>query len=376
MQLGTHSPATRRRRRHGRFGLVAGLASILIVGSGAATSQAADRGLTVMTRNLYFGTDLGPVIASPTQPAFFANVAAALTQARASDFAGRASAWADEIEREQPDLVGLQEAVMWRTQAPTDLSQIPNAATPEADFLDLLLDELDARGLRYEKAASAEGWDVEAPGLFAGRLIDVRLTQVEAILVRKTSGLKVTNPQGGKYDARISISTAVGPISLPWAWASVDVSFHGQEFRFATTHLDSNSGAAQLAQASEFLAGPGDTELPIIWVGDFNSDAEGTTITGTPPATATYGTIIAAGFEDAWNEKHPADPGFTCCHATDLRNVTPTLTRRIDLVLTRGPFDIEEASLVGEAPADRLPSGVWPSDHAGVVATLQLEDDD
>jgi hypothetical protein len=343
---------------------------------GAATSQAADQDLTVMTRNLYFGTDLGPVIASPTPSAFFANVAAALNQARATDFAGRAAAWAEEIERVQPHLVGLQEAVIWRTQSPADFSPTPNATTVEADFVKLLLGELQARGLKYEVAASAIGYDVEAPGLFAGGLMDVRLTQVEVILARKVGGLKVSNPQGGQYNARVTIQTAVGPISLPWAWASVDASLHGTAFRFATTHLDPNSGAAQQAQANEFLAGPGDSTLPLIWVGDFNSDAEGTSITGTPPATGTYGSIIAAGFEDAWSTKHPADPGFTCCHAADLLNPAPTLTTRIDLVLTRGPFDIEEASIVGEEPADRLPSGLWPSDHAGVAVTLQLEDDD
>lgn len=347
-----------------------------MLGPGAAASQAADRDLTVMTRNLYFGTDLGPVIASPTPAAFFANVAAAFTQARASDFAGRASAWADEIERVQPHLIGLQEAVVWQTQTPADFSPVPNASTPEADFLKLLLAELAERGLKYEVAASATGYDVEAPGLFATGLTDVRLTQVEVILARKMKALRVSNPQGGQYNARITITTAVGPISLPWAWASVDASLHGQAFRFATTHLDPDSGAVQQAQANEFLAGPGNTALPLVWVGDFNSDAEGTSITGVPPSTGTYGSIIAAGFEDAWDAKYPSDPGFTCCHATDLLNPTPTLTRRIDLVLTRGPFDVQEAAIVGDEPADRLPSGLWPSDHAGVAVTLTLEQND
>ena len=166
------------------------------------------------------------------------------------------------------------------------------------------------------------------------------------------------------------------PVQLPWAWASVDATFHGQTFRFATTHLDPISGAAQVAQANEFLAGPGGTSLPVIWVGDFNSNAEGTVITGVPDATATYGNIIAAGFSDAWRTKHPADPGFTCCHDTDLLNPTPALTARIDLVLTKGVFGVEEATIVGDEVADRLPSGLWPSDHAGVVVSFQLEDED
>jgi len=113
--------------------------------------------------------------------------------------------------------------------------------------------------------------------------------------------------------------------------------------------------------------------LPIVWVGDFNSDAEATVITGVPSATATYGSIIASGFIDTWKTKHPTDRGLTCCQATDLLNSTSTLTERDDLVLTRGLFHVAKASLVGDETTDRLPTGLWPSDHAGVVVTLDLE---
>jgi len=34
--------------------------------------------------------------------------------------------------------------------------------------------------------------------------------------------------------------------------------------------------------------------------------------------------------------------------------------------------DVVDATIVGGDPANRLPSGLWPSDHAGVVVTLQL----
>ena len=346
------------------------------VGPTAASAQSGGPELTVMTRNLYFGTDLGPIIAATTQFEFVTAVATAFTQAQATDFAGRAKAWADEIEHAKADLVGLQEAVLWRTQSPPDFSPTPNATTVQADLVELLLAELRSRGLKYEVVIAQTGYDIEAPGLFRTGFMDVRLTQREVILARKSAGLKLTNAQGGQYAARVTIPTIIGRIPLPWAWASVDATLGGRSFRFATTHLDPFSGAAQRAQAAEFLAGPGNTTLPIIWVGDFNSDAEGTSITDVVPATATYGSIITSGFSDTWKAKYPADPGFTCCHAADLLNQTSTLTKRIDLVLTRGPFGVEEASIVGDEVADKLPSGLWPSDHAGVVVTLKLEDDD
>jgi endonuclease/exonuclease/phosphatase family metal-dependent hydrolase len=163
------------------------------------------------------------------------------------------------------------------------------------------------------------------------------------------------------------------PVALPWAWASVDVTRGGQSFRFATTHLDPSSGVAQRLQADEFMAGPGNTPLPIVWVGDFNSDAEGSEITGVPPATATYQSIIASGYADAWSARHPSHTGFTCCQAINLLNPTSTLTERVDLVLTRGPFHVGKGSLVGNDASDRLPNGLWPSDHAGVLVTIELE---
>ena len=52
-------------------------------------------------------------------------------------------------------------------------------------------------------------------------------------------------------------------------------------------------------------------------------------------------------------------------------------SRRIDLVLARGlPADRLTASrgeVTGDEPADRDPgTGLWPSDHAGVVLELPL----
>jgi len=199
------------------------LASLLSIGPGTASTQAAGSELRVMTRNLSFGTDLSPILAATTQFEFVTAVSAAYVQARATDFPGRAKAWADEIERARPDLIGLQEAVLWRTQTPADFSSTPNATTVQADLVGLLLAELRSRGLKYELVIAQTGFDIEAPGLFPAGLVDVRLTQREVILVRKSAGLKLTNPQGGQYAARLTIPTIIGvPVSLPWAWASVD----------------------------------------------------------------------------------------------------------------------------------------------------------
>jgi hypothetical protein len=373
------SSETRSSGRRGRGGRLIGsvlivLASLFMLSPGVAPAQAAGSELTVVTRNLSFGTDLNPILAATNQFEFVTAVSAAYAQAQATDFPGRASAWADEIEHARPDLVGLQEAALWRTQTPADFSPMPDATTVQADLVGLLLAELRSRGLKYEVVIAQNGFDIEAPGLFPAGLVDIRLTQREVILVRKSAGLRLANARGGQYAAFLTIPTVIGlPVSLPWAWASVDATRSGRSFRFATTHLDPISGASQLAQAAEFLAGPGNTIMPIVWVGDFNSDADAAVITGVPSATVTYASIIGAGFSDAWKAKHPSDPGFTCCQATNLLNPVSTLTERDDLVLTRGPFHVGRASIVGDETGDRLASGLWPSDHAGVVVILDLE---
>ncbi len=56
----------------------------------------------------------------------------------------------------------------------------------------------------------------------------------------------------------------------------MDVFTRGRTFRFVNAHLEENTAAAiQAAQAQELLAGPVQTMLPVILVGDLTSDANG-----------------------------------------------------------------------------------------------------
>ena len=353
------------------------LATVIAASAFVATASGArtDSGttVTVMTRNLYFGADLSPVIAATSPTQFVLAAAGAYDQGVASDWNGRAMQWAKEIAASKPDLVGLQEAVVWSTETPANPADGPDADNVVADFTHLLLTDLASLGVPYTSASSDTGYDVEAPGAFPLGLMDVRLTQHDVILARVEARLRVANPQSGQYAAQHAIPTVGGPIPLPWAWASVDASIGGHTFRFATTHLDSNFGDTQVAQAQEFLSGAGSTTLPLVWAGDFNSDADATTVTGVPPDTATYKSLLASGLIDSWAVARPGDRGYTCCENANLDNALPTLDRRIDLVLTRGPWLPVSATLVGADPSDKTAGGLWPSDHAGVVVKLNLE---
>ncbi|MCY7484582.1 hypothetical protein M5X00_30820 [Paenibacillus alvei] len=95
-----------------------------------------------------------------------------------------------------------------------------------------------------------------------------------------------------------------------------------------------------------------------------NSNADGT---GTP----TYGLFLANGFYDTWEEVGKGN-GFTFCQDADLLNDQSSLFARIDYILFKNGWMPVKADNVGEKQQDRTDTGLWPSDHAGVTATLNL----
>ena len=345
---------------------------------GRCSSTTKGQPIPVMTRNLYVGADLSPVSAAAATgdgPAIVQAATEAWQGVKATNFPERAGAVANEIENSEPLLVGLQEVSLFRTGLPDSFSATPTPALHvELDYLDILLKELDKRGLHYAPVTITEEADTEIPGYTApGVLQDIRLTERDVILARTdvpSSKVQLSNKRTGIYDAYASvpIGQTGQSIKLLSGWGSVDVTLRGQTFRFINTHLEPEGplSAIQVAQGNELLNGPANTSLPVILVGDFNSRADGT---GTP----TYENLIGAGFKDAWSATHPRQPGNTWGHDADLLNTTVNLTQRLDLVLFRGGPCALDAEVVGDELSDRTPSGLWPSDHAGVVATLRGE---
>jgi len=140
----------------------------------------------------------------------------------------------------------------------------------------------------------------------------------------------------------------------------------GKTYRFVNTHLESFSPIINFIQATELTQTAGNTNLPLIFAGDFNSDAESN--------DAAYRRLINAGFRDVWEQTHPHRRGYTwALFLTDPYTYTNP-SQRIDLILIRGEIEALDASIVGENPVtDRTPSGLMRSDHAGVTASLKLE---
>jgi endonuclease/exonuclease/phosphatase family metal-dependent hydrolase len=349
--------------------------------SGTSLSAAVDpRELSVMSQNLYLGGDVlgvvGAVVSGDPNQVVPA-VSAFWQQVVASDFAQRAETIAAEIADQQPLLVGLQEVSLYRTGPALDPAPATNVAL---DYLQILLDKLAADGQHYAAAAVNEAFDAEAPGYTtSGVLQDIRLTDRDVILARTdlpSWQFSVSASQGQDFQAHVPIAAG---LDLVRGWTAVDAQVLGQTIRFVNAHLETPVAgmpvfaAVQLMQADELVAGPLQTDLPVILVGDFNSDA------GVPTAAdhAPYDHLIAAGLQDAWSETNPtaslAD-GYTYGDNTDLRQ-TPLATNpeRIDLILYRGDMRAREMERVMDPIPDPSATGpLWASDHAGVAATVSL----
>jgi endonuclease/exonuclease/phosphatase family metal-dependent hydrolase len=308
----------------------------------------------VMTLNMDEGTGYERLLGATTPFEFVAAVAATFQDIEATRPSERAMTLADEIVARQPDLVGLQEASMVRTGAPP-------ASAVASDLLESLLDELAARGERYRVVAIGDRLDAEAPSLLG---FDVRLTTRDAILARERGDLVISNARGSTYAVNLRVPTPVGPITLPRGWLAVDVQAHHGAFTFVSTHLDTVA-PIQSAQMAELMQITAALPLPLVLSGDFNSVAD----SPSDPTHGTYQQAIDAGFVDGWSAPTPGDAGYTCCQDPALTNAASMLDQRIDWILVRR-LRVANISLVGNRPDDRTPSGLWPSDHAGLVATV------
>jgi endonuclease/exonuclease/phosphatase family metal-dependent hydrolase len=328
--------------------------------------------LKVLTRNLYFGTDLRPVFVVDSEEKLVATVTEIFAMVRASNFPERAEALAEEIASIDPHLVGLQEVALWQSQRPVGPSPAPDPWTIEYDFLTILLDALANRGKHYEAAATVQNVDAAAPGMSPSGLEYIRFIDRDVILARTdlpSKNFAISNPRWGNYANPLTLTNKVlGSIPIPRGWVSVDATMKGRTVRVVNTHLEPLAPVIQDAQCAELLAGPLDAQVPVVLLGDLNTVSDSSGAVPVELATETYNNLLAAGFVDASRK----DSAFTCCQDVDLANATSALSLRIDYVLTRGGIRVSSTNRVGHQPGDRTPTGLWPSDHAGVWAVLHL----
>ena len=318
----------------------------------------------VLTQNMYVGTDFTALNAARTLPDFLAAVTTTYQDILARKPEERVAAMAREIAKARPDFVALHEAMILRAGNPP--------TTVKMDLLQSMLDELAALGEHYALVTTVDGVDAVAPSTLG---FFIRLTDRDAILMRTDAGIVTIDITSQHFPTSRTapLPPPLPPLVTPGGYVSIDAIVRGLPMRFVSVHLDpacasgsSCSGpslAIQLAQTNELLQLAGNTTLPLVFAGDFNAAANDPS----HPTYVIYQALINAGLTDVWKRENP---GLTCCQDEDLLNDKSKLSFRIDLVLFRGDFGVGEVNLIGDKPSDKTPSGLWPSDHAGVTATL------
>ena len=342
---------------------VKALAAVVLLAAAfgvAATTARRPITVTVMTRNLYLGANLDPIVKAKSAPEAFAAVQAGWEQVQANDFSVRARAIAREIAAVKPDFVGFQELTLYRTQTPADFTVTP-ATNVVLDYARELRRALAARKLKYRFVAIAPWTDAELP---SGNppTMDIRLTVRDGLLVRVDKKLRIKRIRKVQYATTTPLFA--GLVTAKRGYIVADATMNGRAFRVVDTHLESFNDTSQVAQGTELGGALSVGTTPTILVGDLNSRADGT---GTP----THADLLGVGFKDAWSQVHPNDVGLTCCHGQDLRELGGPFYSRIDYVLLKNGFRAVAAGIVGQRPSDRI-NGLWPSDHAGVWARLRL----
>lgn len=351
--------------------------SAITAGKSPAVARSGPGALTVMTRNVYIGAGVDAIIAEQDQQKIPFMVAEAFQTMQETRFEERAHAFAREIATYQPHLVGLQEITRVRLQSPGDLLLGGTTLAEDVflDHLDVLMSTLAAYELDYVIAGVIENIDVELP-MFVGpdpfnplNYDDIRVTDFDVLLARGDVGL-----------ANIAeVNFAVGmPVpglgTLGRGYVAADATVNGRTYRVATTHFESEIQEIRMAQAQELIATLTSSPYPVIVMGDLNTRA---------PDGATYGMFMDGDYVDAWdrNQIPHAGPGFTCCHPGTLLGTARVPDKRIDLVLFRSPNSRHGhgglgsvfVEVVGEEPSDLTsPTGLWPSDHDGVVASFRI----
>lgn len=384
------------RRCGARVRLITAVAAIIFGCAWAPPAGATPvRGVrvSVMTRNLNLGADLGAGMNATSLQGLADAAGTILAQVDANNFPVRAKGLAAEILGKRPDLVGLQEAALWRTAPCTESPLPPKATHVRYDYLALLMAALNRHGRRYRVAASENEFDFEvyantdgneltaAPGCPLGSELNGRLTMRDVILVR-VGRLKTSHPAGGHFKTLLQVRPGGVPINITRGWASVEVKLPGgPKFRFVDTHLESfdnqaanhtntgldvGNGQVRQAQARELVAkgGPASGRQPVILVGDLNSDKR----TEVKPGDAlAYEALLHAGFVERSTSKNG------CCLTAPILKVSgggraSDFNHRVDHIMTNAPrrLALISSSLTGTKPVN----GYWDSDHEGLFSSL------
>lgn len=399
---------------------LAGSLSVILFGLLTPAVQANESDVVVMSRNIYLGADVG--VAMELLPDFPAATQFMWDQMRQTDFAKRSKVFVAEIKNERPDVIGIQEATKWYCQSGFFSDQVV-----VFDFVQILLSELATAGLNYEVAtkdgqvAQNVGFEIAPipqltkatdpelfPSIFGSPEASCGFEIADVLLIKSSLAKDVLAVGTTEYSEKYTIIPTLMSIYRGYSWA--DVAINGHPVRFVTTHLESSFADNEIPvakiQADQLISDLAQTKIPIVLLGDFNSDprdprpAQGANPGGQPSESEVCGpqtenptkqnaldqcnafwTVVNAGFTSVGpDEQDPAnftwglnalltgpDPDREKV-AKEIGNSTG-FTDRLDYIFVKGQVQPKSAKLIGQIKSD-----LWGSDHAGVVAQLSLTD--
>lgn len=359
---------------------------------------------TVMSRNIYLGADVGRALELiPNLPAAAQYM---WNQMKKTDFRARAKILANEIEQNQPDVIGVQEATSWQCQ-----KNLWSKKVRVYDFISILINELSGEYVVAEfenSKAYNPGFSISPipyltkvndpevfSRIFAQDFASCGFETGDALLIKKELLPKILNVGNSEYEVTYSIVPKIMTIYRGYSWA--DIKINGIPTRFITTHLESlwddNKIPNSAKQAEQLIADTKNTKMPLIVLGDFNSDPRDprSKLSANPgeqpieskncpkeiSICSAYKLMINGGFIDAGPDS--LDPkNFTWGMNAELTGADKNreeaarkmgnklgFSDRLDYIFFKNNVIAKSAQVIGTNPP-------YGSDHAGVVAKLEI----
>jgi endonuclease/exonuclease/phosphatase family metal-dependent hydrolase len=367
------------------LGLIVAFAAALAADAGAAKAKPRSTDVRVMTRNIYLGADLTDAVNATTPAEFVSANGQIFRDVDTNNFPVRARGLAREIRSKNPDLVGLQEVALWRSNATPSFAPAvggpKTAFTVEYDFLDSLMDRLNQGRKRYRIVKVKKEFDFEAPADYdndpstgaatSGGELNGRLTMRDAIIAKVGAGVVTKRAKSGTFETLFTPVISGIPVEVTRGWVAVDATVRGSRiFRFVNTHLEAfGDPTIREAQAKELIkrGGPARSGLPVLLLGDLNSDDN--TVSATNGDRLAYNALKRFGFRDRATE-NPMSCCLNTSILTDNFGAVSDFDHHIDHILTDTPRKVKRlaSSVSGRAPVN----GFWNSDHAGVFSKLRI----
>jgi endonuclease/exonuclease/phosphatase family metal-dependent hydrolase len=375
-----------------------------------SSAQADKSQITVMTRNLYLGADVG--VAMDLIPNLPAAAQFMWDQVKATDFNKRAPKLAAEVIAARPDVIGIQEATIWFCK-----KNLWSKRTEVFNFTEQFLQATKAQGQEYVlatkngKTALNTGYSIGAvpfitmvndpatfQPLFGQDKAACGFEIADALAIRAELADKVLAVGNSEYEATYTIVPTIMTVYRGYTWA--DIQIGNIPVRFLTTHLESlwdeNKVPNSAKQAQQLIADLKDTKNAIVIMGDFNSDPRDPRIKddpnagGQPTASAAcpggtsvcnaYLLMLEAGFNDVGpNALDPINNtwGMNALltgpdperlkYSQQMGNFAG-YSDRLDYIFVRNGARPIASQLIGALPPNNL-----NTDHAGVVSLIKID---